>query len=267
MNNNQSFLFAPVNPKSISVFRILVALMITFMFSQKGLTPIYPLTEFPILCKYMFSDYYYGLIYLLILLFAIGIRPQIIAILLFIILLPHDFLIQGRKSKQVILCVLLCFGFIKSLPVWHLNKKEFLISNISPIWPIRLIQIQLTLLYGVNAIAKTTYEYLSGDLLIEMSKTYRNFRVDFSDGYYHLLDIPVPVFVLAIASTLIEYFLAIGFWFKKTRWFALVIGILFHLSLTQVVKIFMLDYVSMFLYLAFIIPFSFSAKDIMVRNN
>ena len=142
-----------------------------------------------------------------------------------------------------------------------------MISNISPIWPIRLIQIQLTLLYGVNAIAKTTYEYLSGDLLIEMSKTYRNFLVDFSDGYYHLLDIPIPVFVLAIASALIEYFLAIGFWFKKTRWFALVIGILFHLSLTQVVKIFMLDYVSMFLYLAFIIPFSFGAKDIMVRNN
>jgi hypothetical protein len=147
MNNSQSFLFAPVNPESISVFKILVALIITVIFSQKGLTPIYTLTEFPILCEYMFSVHYNGLMYLLILSFAFGIGPQIIAILLFIILLPHDFLIQGRKSKQVILCVL------------------------------------------------------------------------------------------------------------------------FHLSLNQVVNIFMLDYVSMFLYLAFIIPFNFGAKDILVRNN
>ena len=64
-----------------------------------------------------------------------------------------------------------------------------------------------------------------------------------------------PAYLLAIASVLIEYFLALGFWFKKTKWIAVFIGLMFHFTLTFVLTIFMLDYVSVFLYLAFIIPF------------
>lgn len=253
-NKERFSLFTPVNPKSIILFRICVALMLAYMFAPRGLFPLYPLTEFPSIHDAIFSDTYYVLIYILIALFAIGIQSRIIAILLFIALLPHDFLSNGRASKQVILCVLLCFAFIKTLPIWKIKQRHFLPSEMSPIWPIRLIQIQLSLLYGANALAKTSYDYLSGNTLIEMSKTFGNFHVDLSDGFLYILDIPIPAYLLAISSVCVEYFLSIGFWFKKTKWIAISVGLLFHFCLTFVLTIYMLDYVSIFLYLAFIIP-------------
>ncbi len=225
------------------------------MFAPRGLTPIYPLSEFSYLNQYLFSDSYYLLIYVLIALFALGIKSQVLSALLFLVLLPHVFLSSGRPSKQVILCVLFCFTFIRSLPIWKLNHRTYNISQLSPIWPIRLIQIQLSLLYGVNALAKTNYSYLSGNALTEMSKNLGNFHVDLSDGFLHILDLAIPTYLLAIASVIIEYFLAIAFWFNKTKWIAVIIGLIFHFTLTFVLTIFMLDYVSVFLYLAFIIPF------------
>ena len=248
-------LFLPSNPKSIVVFRFCLALMLAYMFAPRGLSPIYPLTEFSHFNQYFFSDSYYILIYVLIALFALGVQSQILSVLLFLVLLPHDFLSNGRASKQVILCVLLCFAFIKTLPVWKMNQVTFQISHLSPIWPVRLIQIQLSLLYGVNALAKTSYSYLSGNELIEMSKNYGNFHIDLSDGFLHILDISIPAYLLAISSVFIEYFLALGFWFKKTKWIAICLGLIFHFTLTFILTIFMLDYVSVFLYLAFIIPF------------
>lgn len=255
VNNIKIGLFQPLNPKSVVLFRICVALMLAFMFAPRGLAPIYPLSEFDSLNQYLFSDLYYILIYLLLLIFAIGIKSQFLSILIFLILFPHDFLSSGRASKQVILCVLLCFTFIKTQPIWKINSKKYKISEHSPIWPIYLIQIQLSLLYGINALAKTTYGYLSGNVLIEMSKNLENFHIDLSDGSLHILDVPIPAFLLAFSSVLIEYFLAIGFWFKKTKWIAVIIGVMFHYILSHVLTIFMLDYVSVFLYLAFMIPF------------
>lgn len=260
INNIHLGFFLPANPRSIMAFRICLALMLAYMFAPRGLSPIYPLTEFSSFNHYIFSDSYYILIYVLIALFALGVQSQILAAVLFLVLLPHDFLSDGRSSKQVILCVLLCFTFIKSVPVWKLNNVAFQTSQLSPIWPIRLIQIQLSLLYGVNALAKTSYNYLSGNKLIEMSKTYDNFHVDLSDGFLHILDIALPAYLLALSSVCIEYFLAIGFWFKKTKWIAVGIGLVFHFCLTYAVSIFMLDYVSVFLYLTFIIPFRLEHK-------
>lgn len=260
INNMQLGLFLPANPKNIMAFRICLALMLAYMFVPRGLSPIYPLTEFSGFNQYFFSDSYYILIYVLIFLFALGVQSQILSALLFLVLLPHDFLSEGRPSKQVILCVLLCFSFIKSLPVWKINNVAFQTSELSPMWPIRLIQIQLSLLYGINALAKTSYSYLSGNALIEMSSTYSNFHVDLSDGFFHILDVAIPAYLLAISSVFIEYFLAIGFWFKKTKWLAISLGLIFHFCLTFVVSIFMLDFVSVFLYLTFIIPFRLDNK-------
>ncbi len=248
-------LFQPLNPKKIVVFRLFLALMLAYMYAPRGLSPGYPLNEFSNFNQYFFSDSYYILIYVLITLFALGVQSQIISILLFLVLFPHEFLPGGRASKQIVSCVLLCFAFIKTLPVWKMNQRSLQISQLSPIWPVRLMQIQLSLLYGVNAIAKTTYNYLSGNVLIEMSKSYENFHIDLSDGFLQILDLSIPAYLLAILTVFIEYFLALGFWFKKTKWITICLGVLFHFTLSFVLTIFMLDYASVFLYLLFIIPF------------
>jgi len=55
---------------------------------------------------------------------------------------------------------------------------------------------------------------------------------------------------------LIEYILAVGFWFKKSRVPTAILGIIFHLSLIWVINIGMLNWASIFLYPAFLLPFN-----------
>jgi hypothetical protein len=252
MDKLVKFFFSTIDSKAIIIFRVCVSLMIGYMFAPRGLEVIYPLIRFPEILPYLFNPVYYSIIYLFLILFAIGIKPRIMAVLLFLVLLPHDFLSEGRKSKQVILMVLLCFAFVKSSPIWLFNKNGLIEG---PIWPIRLIQLQLTLLYGINAISKSTYHYLSGEALSNMSVVYDQFHVDLSDGYLHLGFISIPVFLLAITSVIVEFTLAIGLWFNRIKRYVAFLGILFHFILTFIMTIFMLDYVSVFLYLAFLIPF------------
>lgn len=256
-----NFLFTPVNPKTIIVFRVLMALMLAFVFAPRNLDPIFPLTKIPEIAPYFFSLEYYILIYLLILLFALGVKPRIIAFILFLILFPHDFLSEGRKSKQVLLTVLLCFSFIKSLPIKYLFNCDILKEHTGPIWPVRLIQFQLTMVYGINAIAKTTYYYLSGEALSNMTVVMEQFQIDLSDGNLYLNTLVIPAYVLGVTSVLIEYWLSIGFWWRKTKWLTAVIGVLFHISLTFTLSIFMLDYVSVFLYLSFLLPFKLKFQN------
>lgn len=127
-------------------------------------------------------------------------------------------------------------------------------------WPIRLIQFQLSVVYGVNAIAKTTPGYLSGEVLMGMSNALPNFLVDLSSGYAQLWFLRMPVSMAAVLSAATEYTLALGFWFRRTRPAAAVLGVGFHLMLKQIVRIHMLDWTSMFLYLAFFLPFHTRAR-------
>jgi hypothetical protein len=71
-----------------------------------------------------------------------------------------------------------------------------------------------------------------------------------------LVQIPVPVTAVAFASPLMEYFLAVAFWFRRLRWVAAGAGVAFHLVATAVVWVLLLDLLAtMFLYLAFLLRF------------
>jgi hypothetical protein len=119
---------------------------------------------------------------------------------------------------------------------------------------LRLIQIQLSVVYGINALAKTTPAYMSGQVLLGMSHMLPTFLVDLSDGYVRLGPLSLPVALAATASVVIEYVLAIGLWFPRLRWITALSGILFHLSLQWIIRIHLLDWTCMFLYLAFLLP-------------
>lgn len=244
----EDFFFRPVDPLAATLFRLCFAAMLAYTFWPAGLAARSPSLSF------VTSPPYFALIYLLIAAFALGYRARTVCIVLFFVLLPHDFLERGNQSRQVLLTALFCFSFAKSIPVWRYLEKEVVASDYGPIWPIRLVQIQLSILYGVNALAKSTGHYLSGEALTNLSVS-PNFLVDLSQGFLVLGPLRVPVFALAIATVLTEWWLAIGFWPKRTRWITAIIGVGFHMTLKWVVKIFMLDSVSMFLYLSFLLPF------------
>ena len=122
-----------------------------------------------------------------------------------------------------------------------------------PIWPLRLIQLQLTVLYGVNVLYKATPEFLSGEVMVGLS-TMDSFHLDLSSGALELGVISIPVWMLGTGAVLTESWLAIGFWIPRLRVATAVLGVCFHLMLVFVMTIFMLDVVSCFLYLAFLLP-------------
>ena len=254
------FLFASVNPFYAALFRIGLALTIAVVFLSPHAKGEFTLVLIhgpdSIYQNFFLTKPYLITSFLITILFGAGFYPRIFGFILVILIFPLIFILGYHISRQVLLFTLIAFSLVKSDTRLSLKKNTSnLTSDSGPIWPIRLIQIQLSVLYGINAIAKTTPEYLSGNILKGMSILSPNFLVNFSDGYWHLGPIAIPIIILAISSTLIEYILTIGFWFRRSRIPTAILGVTFHLVLMKIVKIGFLDWVAMFLYLTFLLPF------------
>lgn len=254
------FLFAQVNPPYASIFRICLSLLIVIVFLSPHISGgNFLITDhgYDSLYQSIFLTKAYLLIsFVISILFGAGFYPRIFGFILAILLFPLIFILGYHVSRQILLFTLIAFSLVQSDIRLSIKKKSFKLNSCSgPIWPIRLIQIQLSVLYGINAIAKTYPEYLSGKVLEGLSIIAPNFLVNLSDGYLHLGTLAIPVFLLAISSTLTEYILAIGFWFRRTRIPTAILGVTFHLVLMQIVAVGFLDWAAMFLYLAFLLPF------------
>jgi hypothetical protein len=201
----------------------------------------------------------YWVLYMsLILMFVAGVRPRPLGFMLAGLLAPLDFLALGQQSRQMLLFALFAFSFLSSdrRLALRVDSSAKASEPAGPMWPIRLIQIQLSLVYGINALAKTTPAYLRGDVLIGLSRMLPNFRVDLSDGYLHLGGVAIPVMVAACLSVAIEYILAIGFCFPRLRWQTAALGVMYHLVLTMIVRIYMLDWTSVAMYPIFLLRFA-----------
>lgn len=86
-----------------------------------------------------------------------------------------------------------------------------------------LLKVQLSIAYGFAALSKLNEAFLSGTVIYD-SAVHRPF-------WEHLIVFdPTSALLipLSIAAVCTEAFLAIGFWFRATRWVALTIGLGFH---------------------------------------
>jgi hypothetical protein len=255
------FLFAPADAGAAAVMRVALAMMIGWSFWSRGLSPKWPITMISGSTAWydsvFLTPWYAVVVAILIASFGLGFRPRICGLLLVVLLFPLLSLTRGQQSRVVLLFTLLSFSLLRSDARWSVPTWLGLATpqrSAGPMWPVRLIQLQLSIIYAVNALVKATPHYLNGDVLIGLSQMLPNFMVDLSDGYLHIGPIAFPVAIAGVATVVVESYLAIGFWFPRLRWLTAAIGVLFHLILQQVVSIFMLDYVSMFLYLAFLLP-------------
>jgi len=251
------FLFAPADPRSAALFRMALGAALPIFFWSHGMGLYARLAGAPGL-PWLYENIFLTLPYWLLALavsaaFGLGWRPRLTGYALAALLLPLAALDEAQQSRQVLLFALLAFALVRSDAQWSARPGAG--GAAGPLWPIRLVQLQLSVLYGVNALAKTTPAYLSGDVLVYMSRLLPNFLLDLTDGYYRAGPLAVPVGWLAVASVLAEYALALGFWFRRLRWPAAAAGALFHLTLTSVLTIHMLGWAALFLYLAFLLPF------------
>ncbi|MEZ0217860.1 MAG: hypothetical protein ACAH89_12050 [Rariglobus sp.] len=187
--------------------------------------------------------------------FIVGWRTRWVGLSLVALLLPHGFLTHGLQSRQILVFSLACVSLLPSRPLWRLwgQSADEQDKPVGPVWPLRLLQAQLTVIYAVNALYKTTPQFLSGRVLAELSRL-PNFLVDLTSGFWRLGAWSVPVAWLAMATVVMEYALAVGFWWRRTLVFSVVLGVVFHLALKFVMRIHMLDLVTMFLYFGFLVP-------------
>ncbi|MBC8008698.1 MAG: hypothetical protein H7067_01215 [Burkholderiales bacterium] len=191
-----------------------------------------------------------------IVVFALGWRTRRVGLVLAVLLLPYCFLQSGQQSRQLWVVCVTCVSLLPSRSLFggHTDAEPS-----GPVWPLRLLQLQLTAVYTVNALYKSTPAFLSGDVLAALSVR-PNFLINMSDGYLHACGLAVPAWWLAVATVAVEYWLAVGLWWRRTLMFTVVLGVVFHVGLKFVMRIHMLDISTMFLYLSFLAPVAAAAR-------
>ena len=261
-------LFTEIDARVAAVFRILLAVMVALAFESRGMHVSPRLADSPlVVASYadLWLTRWYGLLVLATCVwFAAGWRSRVAGFVLLVMLVPLMNLSRGQQSRQVLWLALAAYSFVRSDAGWSVRAwfGGATATGAGPIWPVRLIQIQLCAIYAVNTIVKIHPAYLSGDVLMAMSMMRSNFNVDMTDGIVEMGPLHLPVMLAAIGTVATEGFLAIAFWFRRLRWLAAVVGLGFHGFLMIVIDIWMLDWVTMFLYLAFLLPWCGSRRAV-----
>jgi hypothetical protein len=186
---------------------------------------------------------------------AAGVMPRSASGLLLALLLPAS-AHAGRYPGRVLLWnVVLCLAFLRSDGAFSIRR---LIRSTpiqpSPAWPIRMMQLSVSLLYAVNVAAKLNPDFLSGRVLSLMSMELSNFRVRITDVLPLPFGLSIPVSLCAIGTVMAEAVLAVGWWLPVNRRVVAAIGIAFHLAVKYVVSVAWLDWLAMSLYLVFLLP-------------
>jgi hypothetical protein len=255
MRRADRFLFGPIDPWAAAVFRLALAAMLLLVFRQPVTQPLPGISHLPFMPA-LYADVFAHPAYraaglMLLALFSLGWRPRPVGMILTALLAPLVAAPGLSQSRQVLLFTLMAFSFVRSDARMSVRP----IDAVGPLWPVRLIQLQLSLLYGVNALAKFTPEYLRGDVLVGQSATLPNFLVDLRSGALPLGPIDVPVWSMAVAVVTVEAALAVGFWVPRLRPGAAVAGVMFHVATSFIIQIAWLGWTSVFLYLVFLLPF------------
>ena len=253
-------LFTPVDPTAIALFRIALAGMVILVF-----WPVrWPLPEFAdssptirtLYDHVILTGGYWAVIVAAAALLALGVWPRLTGVILAGLLLPLVPFEARQPGRQMLAATVLALSFLRSDATLALGRGRGPVpGSVGPCWPIRIVQVQLSLLYAVNAIAKTTPDYLGGQTAAAMMEVLPNFLVRPSNGYLQVGNVSVPLWLAATGVVLTEYALAAGFWFPRTRIWTAALGVAFHTTLRYVIKIGFLDVVSLFLYAAFLLPF------------
>ena len=157
-------------------------------------------------------------------------------------------------------------GSVLSFDAWWRRARGHLApSPIAPVWPVVLLQTQVSLVYLASGISKLVDPSWQSGLVL-WDRVVR---------YQHVLDAtPLPTWgidvltwrplylVVAPAAILIEVGLGLGLWFERTRLAALWIAIAFHVSIEISASVEVFSYAAIAALTIWVTP---SARDRVVR--
>lgn len=141
-----------------------------------------------------------------------------------------------------------------SLDRWLALRKAEATNSEPPtetgdLWATRLICFQLSMVYFWGAFDKSEYLFLSGFRFEQMTMA----RYVGSD-YPPFPWFSAMMFLSAVGTVALEYSLAIGLWFSKTRSYLIVCGIVFHFLIYVMFPVKTFSLTSIAIYLVFLHP-------------
>ncbi len=164
---------------------------------------------------------------MLALTFALGLATRWTGRLLTALMTITLLLDQQLYSHHLYLATLIIFllTLADSGAAWSLDARRYGPRATVPAWPVLLLKLQLSLLYGFSAVAKLTAPYLSGAVLGQYLDS--NVLALLPGAW------PRPALLVALAygSIITEAFLAVVLWLPRWRVAGAVVGVGLHLML------------------------------------
>lgn len=155
-------------------------------------------------------------------------------------------------------------GAALSVDRWLETKSRFWEFPRRSLWPVRLIQVQVSLLYFF-----AVWEKLRGETWNDGTAVSYAFRLEDLERF------PVPAFVtdslllvnlLTYGTLAIELALAILVWNRKLRPWVLLLGVMLHLGIGYAVRVGFFSYAAVVGYIAFLPPATVSAWLYRLRD-
>jgi uncharacterized membrane protein YphA (DoxX/SURF4 family) len=202
---------------------------------------------------------------------AVGFRSRLAAVVVFVCLISF-----GRRNPWVLnsgdlLIFVLAFyvmlapsGAALSVDRWLKARSRFWEFPERSLWPLRLIQVQVSLLYFF-----AVWEKVRGETWNDGTAVSYAFRIGDLERF------PVPGFVsdslllvnlLTYGTLAIELALAILVWNGKLRPWVLLLGVTLHLGIDYAVRVGFFSYAALVAYIAFLPPDTVSAWVYRLRD-
>jgi len=284
----QNFWFEPQSPYPLAIFRIVFGflLMLNFAFQYLpqyqlffGVEPIiatsdilhYRFNNLPVFDLFLLmpndDSWRLGFLtfcILLSLMLTLGLFTRTVTIILFLCLLTLNnhfpMILHAGDNYCRLVLLFMCFapsGAVLSLDRYFARQKQLILAVEA--WPQRLIQVQLTYVYFINWIYKViSAQWTEGSAVYYATRLTQYFRFDLPP----LVDTPLGSMFLSWFTLLIEFALFAFIWQKKTRYWVLLVGAIFHIGLDWCFNLGLFEWFFIASYILFIDPKDFSNQNI-----
>ncbi len=167
--------------------------------------------------------------------FAAGYKTRVFTIILYVLYTSmmnrNYFIVYGEDNVIRMLLFYSCFAPLNyRLSIdSYLNKK--LKSKVSEIWPIRLMQVNIVLIYLISTPYKLLYDpsWVNGEAIYWTVTSNNWSRFPYPDLFYKYGGILTKL--VTYGALLVEFSFPILVWFKKTKLMALVLISALHIGI------------------------------------
>jgi hypothetical protein len=156
--------------------------------------------------------------------FTLGWKTRLFGALLFGLTGYTLLMDQQTYSNHLylLMLIILLLTIADSGAIFSLDSRGRSMTHDIPAWPLLLLKIQATAVYGFSALAKMTPEYFCGTVLA------RNLRQPGFLAVPQSWRVPAAMSIVAVASIVVELFLALGLWFCRLHFIAILTCVVFH---------------------------------------